>query len=317
MVHQPVCAVASVRLDSPRMTPELAAQIGHTPLFELSNIAREVAPVRVYGKAEFLNPSGSVKDRAALAMILDGIETGRLNNERVLLDATSGNTGIAYAMLGAAFGFRVKLCVPRNVGAHRQRLMEVYGAEIELTNPQMGSDGAILEAVRLARERPDHYFYPDQCNNPANWQAHYRTTAEEILQQTGGRLTHFVAGLGTSGTFMGVGRRLREHNPAIKLISVEPDSPFHGLEGLKHMVTSIVPSIYDPNLADRALEVGTEEAQAMTVRIAREEGFLVGMSSGAAVAAALRVAREIQEGTIVTVLCDSGAKYLDMSFWKK
>jgi cysteine synthase B len=291
--------------------------IGNTPLLELKQISRDVAPVRIFGKAEFLNPGGSVKDRPALNMVRDGEKTGRLTKDKTLLDATSGNTGVAYAMIGAALGYRVKLCVPKNIGTLRQRILEAYGAEIVTTNPQMGSDGAILEAIRLNEETPGQYFYADQYNNPANWRAHYEGTAEEVIRQTKGEFTHFVAGLGTSGTFMGTGKRLREFNAKIQLISVEPDSPFHGLEGMKHMATSIVPGIYDSKLADRALEISTEEAQKMTLRLAREEGLLVGMSSGAAVAASLQVARELKSGTIVTILCDGGSKYLDMNFWRK
>jgi cysteine synthase B len=291
--------------------------IGNTPLLDLAHLARDVEPVRILAKAEWLNPGGSVKDRPALSMVRDGEASGRLTKDKILLDATSGNTGIAYAMIGAALGYRVMLCVPRNIGAARRRILEAYGAELILTEPQLGSDGAILAARHLYEGVPAKFFYPDQYNNPANWQAHYRGTAEEILRQTGGDLTHFVASLGTSGTFMGVGRRLREFNPSLHLTSVEPDSPFHGLEGMKHMAHSIVPGIYDAKLADQALEVSTEDAQAMCRRLAEEEGLLVGMSSGAAVAAALRVARTMKKGTVVTVLCDGGMKYLDMSFWKK
>ena len=286
-------------------------RVGNTPLIEL----KLNAPVPVFAKAEWFNPGGSVKDRPALNMIRDGERTGRLTKEKIILDATSGNTGIAYALIGAALGYRVKLAVPRNIGKMRMQLLKTYGAELVLTNPQLGSDGAILEAQRLYHENPEKYFYPDQYSNPANWQAHYKGTAEEIIKQTDGMVTHFVAGLGTSGTFMGTSRRLREFNPTIKLFSVQPDSPFHGLEGMKHMPTSIVPAIYDAKLADTNLEIRTEDAQSMCKKLAREQGLLVGMSSGANVCAALRVAENLKDGVIVTILPDGGQKYLDLAFW--
>lgn len=293
----------------------LLEAIGNTPLFELVRLSEEVAPVRIYAKAEWYNPGGSVKDRAALNMILDGESSGRLTKEKVLLDATSGNTGIAYAMICAVLGYRVRLCVPKNIGATRQRILEAYGAELILTDPTLGSDGAIEEAIRVYEADPDTYFYPDQYSNPANWQAHYNGTGPELLRQTDGEITHFVAGLGTTGTFCGTGRRLKEENESIKLISFQPDSPMHGLEGLKHMPTSIVPAIYDEVLADENTWIRTEDAQAMVRRLAREEGFLVGLSSGAAAACALQTAQKLSSGTVVVVFPDSGLKYLDFRFW--
>src|SRR5512139_1984833 len=251
--------------------------VGRTPLIRLHRIERDRPGVEVYGKAEFANPGGSVKDRPARRMLLEGVASGALTPGKVLLDATSGNTGIAYAMFGAALGVPVLLCVPENVTAERKRMLKAYGAALVLTDPLEGSDGAIREARRRYQSDPDRYFYPDQYNNPFNWRAHYDTTAPEILEQTDGRLTHFVAGLGTSGTFVGVARRLREVAPHVILASVQPDSPLHGIEGLKHMDTAIVPAIYDPGLAHRDLRVDTEAAMIMTRRLAREEGLLVGI----------------------------------------
>lgn len=293
----------------------LAALIGRTPLVRLRGF--EPRPgVEIYAKLESRNPGGSVKDRAALAMILDGERTGALQPGRVLLDATSGNTGISYAMLGAARGYRVTLCVPANATAERRRLMHAYGANLILTDPMEGSDGAIREARRLHGLDPLRYFYPDQYNNPANWRAHYETTAVEIIEQTGGRLTHFVAGLGTSGTFIGTGRRLREWRASVRLVSVQPESPLHGLEGLKHMASAIVPGIYDPTLADREETVSTEEAHALVRRLARHEGILVGPSSGAALAVSLRVADDVDRAVVVTIFPDGGDRYLSEGFWK-
>jgi cysteine synthase B len=292
--------------------------IGNTPLVRLRRFESEVpAGVELYAKAEWTNPGGSVKDRAALRMILEGERAGCLQPGRTILDATSGNTGIAYAMIGAARGYRVRLCVPENVTPERKRVLRVYGAEIVFTNPLEGSDGAIREVRRLYAADPERYFYPDQYNNPANCQAHYDTTGPEILTQTGGRLTHFVAGLGTSGTFMGAGRYLRDHKPDVQLISVQPDSPLNGLEGLKHMDTAIVPGIYDPSLADVDLRVSTEDAYEATRRLAVEEGVLVGISSGAALAAGLRIARTAATGVVVMVFCDGGEKYLSERFWEQ
>jgi cysteine synthase B len=290
--------------------------IGNTPLLKLNNLV-ENPQVEVYGKAEWANPGGSVKDRPALNMILEGERSGALTPGKVIIDATSGNTGIAYAMIGAARGYRVKLCLPKNASEERKRILTAYGAELVLTDPLQGSDGAIREVRRIVAEDPNAYFYPDQYNNPANWQAHYETTGVEIYEQTNGRITHFVAGLGTSGTFMGAGRRLRELRPEVKLISMEPDSAFHGLEGLKHMETAIVPGIYDQSLANARIEISTEEAQAMVKQLARREGWFVGISSGANVVAALKVASQIEAGVIVTILCDDASKYLSEKFWEE
>jgi len=290
-------------------------RIGNTPLLRLSNITRGLDGVEIYAKAEWFNPGGSVKDRAGLNMILEGERSGQLTPKKTIIDATSGNTGIAYAMIGAAKGYKVKLCMPENASLERKRTLRAYGAELVLTDPLEGSDGAIREVRRLYADNPDQYFYPDQYNNPANWQAHYKTTAVEIYQQTGGRITHFVAGLGTSGTFIGTGRRLKELNPDVQLISIQPDSPFHGLEGLKHMESAIVPGIYDPDLADVGLRVGTEDSHEMVKRLAREEGLLVGISSGAVMAGALKVARQLSEGVVVIIFPDGGDRYLSEQFW--
>jgi cysteine synthase B len=294
---------------------DVLSLIGNTPLLRLTALTRQFPGIELYGKAEWANPGGSVKDRAALNIILEAERAGLLNGDKILLDSTSGNTGIAYAMICAARGYRLRLCVPGNVSLERKRTLKAYGADVLYTDPLQGSDGAIRKARELARENPDLYFYADQYNNPANWRAHYETTGREILEQTGGRITHFVAGLGTSGTFTGVARRLREANPRIRCISVQPDSAFHGLEGLKHMPTAIVPGIYDPQLADENMDIGTEETHAMARRIAREEGLLVGISSAAAVVAALRVAQRIKSGVIVTIFPDSGNRYLSEEFW--
>ena len=303
-----------------RYSSSVLDMIGRTPLVRLRKFEREVpAGVELYAKAEWQNPGGSEKDRAVARMILEGEASGKLTAGRTILDATSGNTGIAYAMVGAARGYPVKLCVPENASPERKLMLRVLGAELVLTNPlEGGTDGAIREARRLYAENPDRYFYPDQYNNDANWRAHYDTTGPEIIEQTSGRLTHFVAGLGTSGTFVGTGRRLRVFNPAIKLISFQPDASFHGLEGLKHMESAIVPGIYDPTLADEDLRISTERAHELVRRLAREEGLLAGISSGAALAATLDVARRIEgnaRGVVVTVFPDGAAKYLTDSFW--
>jgi cysteine synthase B len=292
--------------------------IGNTPLLRLRRFEREVPPgVELYAKAEWKNPGGSVKDRAALRMILDGERAGRLTEGRTILDATSGNTGIAYAMIGAARGYGVRLCVPENVTPERKRILRAYGADIVFTDPLEGSDGAIREVRRIYEADPDRYFYPDQYNNPANCDAHYDTTGPEILDQTGGRITHFVAGLGTSGTFMGAGRFFRDHLPSVQLVSVQPDTPLHGLEGLKHMESALVPGISDPNLADVDMRIATEDAYESTRRLALEEGFLVGISSGAAIAAGLRIARTADRAVIVMIFCDGGEKYLSERFWEE
>jgi cysteine synthase B len=287
--------------------------VGNTPLLKLRHLSPR--SVDIYAKAEWFNPGGSVKDRPALNMILDGEKTGRLTPGKVILDATSGNTGIAYAWIGAARGYNVKLALPQNASEERKRILHAYGAELVLTSPLEGSDGAIREAQRIYGENPGRYFYPDQYGNPANWKAHYETTALEIWEQTAGRVTHFVAGLGTSGTFVGTTRRLKELNPKIKAISFQPDSPFHGLEGLKHMPTAIVPGIYDPSLADETAEVSTEAAHEHARLLGRREGLLAGISAGAALACALKVAESLNSGVVVTVFPDGGDKYLSERFW--
>lgn len=296
------------------VTPSIADLIGETPLIRLRRMERDLPGVELYAKAEWMNPGGSVKDRPALRMVQEGLAEGRLVPGQVILDATSGNTGIAYAMIGAAMGFKVTLCVPENVTPERKRILRAYGAELIFTNPLEGSDGAIRMAQQMNAAAPGKYFYADQYNNDFNWKAHYDTTGPEIIRQAGARLTHFVAGLGTSGTFMGTGRRLREFNPGIVLASVQPDSPLHGLEGLKHMESAMVPGIYDPALADRDVRVGTEEAYEMTRRLAQEEGLLVGISSGANLAGALKVARA--DAVVVVVFCDGGERYLSERFWE-
>ncbi|MES1242091.1 MAG: cysteine synthase family protein [Acidobacteriota bacterium] len=289
--------------------------VGGTPMLDLSFLAGP--GVRLLAKAELANPGGSVKDRPALAMVRDAQARGLFEGGRRLLDATSGNTGIAYAMIGSALGIPVTLCLPESASPERKRILRAYGAELRMTDPLAGSDGAILEARRMVEAEPERWAYLDQYSNPENWKAHYRTTGPEIWEQTGGEISHFVTGLGTSGTFMGVGRFLRERNPGVRLVSVEPDSPFHGLEGMKHMDSAIVPPIYDPALADEARELPTEAAYAMVKRLAREAGLLVGISSGANVAAALGVALDLQNGTVVTVLCDNADKYLSDRFWEE
>ena len=295
----------------------LMDMVGHTPLIQLRRVVPTRARVELYAKAEFQNPGGSVKDRAAARILLEAELAGRLQPGGEILDATSGNTGIAYAMLAAARGYNVTLCVPASVTAERLQTLSAFGATVVLTSAMDGSDGAIRAARRLHEENPGRYFYADQYNNDANWRAHYTTTAIEVLEQSEGRITHFVAGLGTSGTFVGTGRRLREHSGAIQLISVQPDSAVHAIEGLKDMDSAIVPGIYDAALANENIRVSTEEAWHFTRRLAREEGLLVGVSSGAAVAAALRVGERLSEGVIVTVFPDSGTRYLSESFWQE
>jgi cysteine synthase B len=298
--------------------------IGHTPLLRLTRIERDVPGVELYAKAEWLNPGGSVKDRPAARMICEGLKAGTLTRDRRILDATSGNTGIAYAMIGAALGYGVTLCVPANITPERRRILRAYGPELVFTDPLEGSDGAIREARRRFAADPDGLFYPDQYNNRFNSLAHYDSTGPEIWEQTEGRVTHFVAGLGTSGTFVGTGRRLKELRPSIRLASVQPDSPLHGLEGLKHMESAIVPGIYDPSLADVDLQVSTEAAHAMTRRLAAEEGLLVGISSGANLAGALELLNRegsgVSEGfspvkVTVIIFPDGGERYLSESFW--
>jgi len=299
----------------------LAERIGSTPLVRLTEPVVDLKGITLLAKAEWANPGGSVKDRAAASMVQDAIAQGVLKPGKTLLDASSGNTGIALAMLGAALGFPVLLAMPSNVSPERKRILRAYGAEVDWTNADHGSDGAIRRARELAGNDPGRFCYVDQYSNDANWLAHYRTTGPEIWKQTTGQITHFVAGLGTSGTFMGTARRLKEFNPAIQAISFQPDSPFHGLEGLKHMGTSIVPAIYNPHLADRTLEAETEAAYDMARRLARQEGLLVGISAAAAVVVSVQIAREEaaagRSAVIVTVLPDSAEKYLSERFWEE
>jgi S-sulfo-L-cysteine synthase (O-acetyl-L-serine-dependent) len=306
---------------SPLPGSTLPERIGNTPLIRLDHTARLYPGITLLAKAEWANPGGSVKDRAAAAIIRDARARGLLTPGKTLLDATSGNTGIAYAMLGAALGFPVHLAMPASVSPERKRILRAYGATVEWTNPDLGSDGAIRRARELAGNEPARFYYADQYSNDSNWLAHYHTTGPEIWRQTDGKVTHFVAGLGTSGTFMGTTRHLKEQSPALLAISFQPDSPFHGLEGMKHMGSAMVPAIYNPHLADRNLEVETEAAYAMAKRLAREEGLLVGISAAAAVVASLIVAREEAEAgrqaVIVTVLPDSADKYLSERFWEE
>ncbi len=294
--------------------------IGNTPLVELSRIPKEFPNVTICAKAEWMNPGGSVKDRAAYSMIRDGEKQGKLKPGKVILDATSGNTGIAYAMIGAALGYRVKLCLPTSASPERKQILKAYGVEIVYTPGDEGTDGAIRRVREIYQAEPEKYFYPDQYGNPANPSAHYMTTAPEIFQQTHGKVTHFVAGLGTSGTFVGTTRRLKELNPNIKCISFQPDSPFHGLEGLKHMETAIVPAIYDKSLADEDLAIHTEDAQEMARRLAREEGLLVGVSAGGAMQASMEIARRVPKSERALIVCifpDAGEKYLSERFWSE
>lgn len=290
--------------------------VGSTPLLRFRNLTRELPKgVELYAKAEWFNPGGSVKDRPALNMILEAERSGALTCDKTILDATSGNTGIALAMIGASRGYRVKLCLPANASEERKQILQAYGAELVLTSPFELTDGAQREARRLNEEEPGRYFYADQYGNPENWRAHYRTTAEEIWRQTSGRITHWVAGLGTTGTFIGTARRLKELNPRIRCISFQPDSPLNELEGLKHLETALVPRIYDSEVADEDRGADSDESVHMAVRLAREEGLLVGPSSGAAMAVALQVAQELKEGVVVTLFPDSASKYLTRPFW--
>jgi S-sulfo-L-cysteine synthase (O-acetyl-L-serine-dependent) len=298
----------------------LLERIGNTPLLRLDAVSRDLPGIILLGKAEWYNPGGSVKDRAAASIVAEARRSGALRPGKILLDATSGNTGIAYSMLGAAEGFPVTLCMPENVSRERKQILQGYGANILYTDPGDGSDGAIRMARELAARHSDQYFYADQYSNDANWKAHYHTTANEIWQQTQGRITHFVSMLGTSGTFVGTTRRLKELNPRIECISLQPDSSFHGIEGAKHMASAMVPRIYDANLADRNLEIATEDAYAMARQMSRNAGLLVGISAAAAVVGSLKIARELtlrkgDEAVIVTILCDSGEKYLSERFW--
>ncbi len=296
----------------------LTERIGNTPLLRFDEFTSHLPGVTLLGKAEWYNPGGSVKDRAAANIVAEGRRSGRFAPGKMLLDATSGNTGIAYAMLGAAEGFPVTLCMPQNVSTERKKILTAYGANILYTDPGEGSDGAIRLARELAAKHPDLYFYADQYSNDANWQAHYQGTANEIWQQTQGSITHFVAMLGTSGTFMGTTRRLKELNPAIRCISLQPDSAFHGIEGAKHMASAIVPKIYDALLADENLEIATEDAYAMARRLARENGMLLGISAAAGIFGSLKISERLaenEEAVVVTILCDSGDKYLSERFW--
>jgi cysteine synthase B len=304
-----------------RLGESALERIGNTPLLRLDRIAESLPGIEILAKAEWFNPGGSVKDRAAYNIVQEAMRGGMLAPGKVLLDSTSGNTGIAYAMIGAILGFRVTLCMPSNVSVERKRILNAYGANIIYTDPNEGSDGAIRKARAMIAAEPEKYFYADQYSNPANWQAHYRTTGNEIWQQTHGRVTHFVAMMGTSGTFIGSSRRLKELNPRIRCISLQPDSAFHGIEGAKHMATAIVPGIYDPRRADEDLAVTTEAAYATVKRLAREEGLLVGISAGGAVAGCIklaeRLARRRERAVIVTIFPDSGDKYLSERFWEE
>jgi S-sulfo-L-cysteine synthase (O-acetyl-L-serine-dependent) len=294
--------------------------IGNTPLLRLERLTSHLPGIELLGKAEWRNPGGSVKDRAASNIVAEGRASGKFGPGQTLLDSTSGNTGIAYAMIGAAQGFPVTLCMPENVSVERKRILHAYGATIIYTDPGDGSDGSIRAARELYAKDPGKYFYADQYSNDANWRAHYLGTANEIWQQTDGRITHFVSMMGTSGTFVGTTRRLKELNPAIRCISLQPDSPFHGIEGAKHMASAIVPKIYDPSLADQDIGIATEDAYRMAIRLAREEGLLVGISAAAAVVGCLQVARQLKPGeraVFVTIFCDSGDKYLSERFWEE
>jgi S-sulfo-L-cysteine synthase (O-acetyl-L-serine-dependent) len=303
---------------SPKLGQRSVSLIGNTPLLRLERIGRDLPNIQILGKAEWYNPGGSVKDRAAFNIVQEGRRSGKFAPGKILLDSTSGNTGIAYAMIGAAEGFPVTLCMPENVSVERKRILFAYGATIIYTDPADGSDGAIRAVRELYERAPKKYFYADQYSNPANWQAHYHGTANEIWQQTEGRITHFLSMMGTSGTFMGTARRLKELNPKVRCISLQPDSPFHGIEGAKHMASAIVPGIYDPALADEDLGISTEDSYAMAIRLSREEGLLAGISAGSAIQAAMQVAKRLdpkQEAVIVAILPDSGDKYLSERFW--
>ena len=292
--------------------------VGNTPLIKLKIITKDLDGVSIYAKAEYLNPSGSVKDRAAKGILLEAVASKKLTKEKILLDSTSGNTGIAYAMFGAALGYKVTLTLPKNANFERKKILKAYGATIIETDPLLSSDGSLLEAKKIAKENPDKYFYTNQYDNDENWKAHYNTTALEIWDQTKGKVTHFIAGMGTSGTFVGTSRRLKELNPEIKTVAMQPNSPFHGLEGMKHMATTINPGIYDSSLIDETILVDTDDARQMTLRLAKEEGLFVGISSGGNVFASLELAKTLPKGSVViTVLCDSGFKYLSDSLWEE
>lgn len=295
----------------------ILSKIGNTPLIKIKKLPEDISPdVSIYAKAEWFNPGGSIKDRAALNMILEGEKNGLLDHSKIILDATSGNTGIAYALIAAVKGYKVKLVLPANASEERKKILNAYGTEIILTDPLEGTDGAQKVAKEIYQSNREKYFYPDQYNNPANWLAHYKTTAGEIWDQTEGNITHFVCGLGTTGTFTGTSKRLKELNPKIKCIELQPDSPLHGLEGLKHLPTSNIPGIYDEALRDQLLEVSTEESYNIVKQLASEEGLFVGISSGAAMAASLKAAKELESGVIVTVFADGGIKYLSENIWE-
>jgi S-sulfo-L-cysteine synthase (O-acetyl-L-serine-dependent) len=304
---------------APRVAHDVIGNVGNTPLLRLEKVVGDLPGIEIYAKAEYFNPGGSVKDRPALNMILEGERSGRFTRDKTLIDATSGNTGIAYSMICAARGYKVKLCLPVNASIERKRILKAYGAELVLTPADEGSDGAIRKVREIYDADPDRYFYPDQYNNDANWRAHFETTGPEIIAQTEGRITHFVTLLGTSGTFMGNSRCFRKELPHVECISAQPSTGFHGIEGTKHMPTAIVPGIYDDKLADRNLWIETEDCHKMVKRLAREEGLLVGISGAGNVVAALTIARELhakgKKGVIVTILCDSADKYLSEHFW--
>jgi cysteine synthase B len=311
-------SLSRLQLAAPATGRALVDLVGNTPLIRLRRVAAHLPDsVEVYAKAEWFNPSGSVKDRAALYIIRAAEASGQLTSAKTLLDSTSGNMGIAYATLARSLGYRVRLVIPQNASPERLAILRALGVELSLSSPLEGSDGAIREARALAEAHPEAYFYANQYNNPANWQAHYHTTGPEIIEQTGGRVTHFVTGLGTSGTFVGAGRALKEFNPDVRLVAFQPDAPFHGLEGLKHLPTAIVPEIYDPALADEHLAIATEGAHVMARRLAREEGLFVGVSAGAAAVAALRLAETLESGVVVTVFPDAGYKYVSERFWNE
>ena len=307
----------SIRVNATPTTQGLEGAVGNTPLLPLRRLTTLPPGVHLYAKAEWFNPGGSVKDRPALNILRRALTEGFLSGGRRLLDSTSGNMGISYATFGAALGVSVTLAIPANASPERLAILRALGAELVLTDPLEGSDGAIRVARRMASEQPERYYFADQYNNPANWQAHYLSTGPEIVQQTDGSVTHFAAGLGTSGTLMGVGRYLRQYNPAIQINAAQPDAAFHGLEGLKHMPSAIQPGIFEPGFADRTLEIDTEAAYEMTLRLARREGLFVGVSSGAAAVAALQIASQLQEGVVVTLFPDAGYKYLSEKFWER
>ncbi|MBI4547476.1 MAG: cysteine synthase family protein [Ignavibacteriae bacterium] len=292
----------------------IIAKIGNTPLVRIRNISSEFTNAEIYAKAEWLNPGGSVKDRTALNILLEAERSGELTRDKMIIDATSGNTGIAYAMIGKALGYRVTLALPSNVSEERKRILQAYGVDLIFTDPLEGTDGAQKRVREIVATNPEKYYYANQYNNPANWQVHYRSTAKEIWEQTEGRITHFVAGLGTTGTFVGVSRRLKELNPSIRCISFQPDSPLHGIEGLKHLPSAMIPGIYDHTLADGNLFISTEESYEMVRRLAREEGLFVGISSGAAMSVCLKVVEGLQSGIFVTIFPDGGEKYLSEHF---